>query len=182
MPHLLGVRRRRVEECLHDLILTNDHLRIVEQRMSVAIHQGLSSSGHKTSSVRCYPTYVCRLPSGTEVGQFLALDLGGTFESFRARHRCRIYRCSTRCWTSSQSSCSSRHRTREHLSSPTSPSFVLCSCSYSWSPRAAAGVRRAVAATPVTTAKTGSMSWLNSSPSPWAIRISERGFHYLIFS
>ena len=128
------------------------------------------------------PTYVCCLPSGKEVGQFLALDLVRTFESFRARHRCRIYRCSTRCWTSSQSSCSSRHRTREHLSSPTSPSFVLCSCSYSWSPRAAAGVRRAVAATPVTTAKTGSMSWLNSSPSPWAIRISERGFHYLIFS
>ena len=77
-PHLLGVRRRRVEECLHDLILTNDHLCIVEQRMSVAIHQGLSASGHATSSVRCYPTYVCRLPSGKEVGQFLALDLGGT--------------------------------------------------------------------------------------------------------
>ena len=88
-PHLLGVRRRRVEECLHDLILTNDHLRIVEQRMSVAIHQGLSASGHATSSVRCYPTYVCRLPSGNMVGwletyatssfaMLLALDVGGT--------------------------------------------------------------------------------------------------------
>ena len=29
-PHLLGVRCRMVEECLHDLLLTNDHLRIVQ--------------------------------------------------------------------------------------------------------------------------------------------------------
>ena len=77
-PHLLTVRRRMVEECLHDLTLTNDHLRIVEQRMSAAIEQGLSSTGHETSSVRCFPTYVCRLPTGKEVGQFLSLDLGGT--------------------------------------------------------------------------------------------------------
>ena len=61
-PHLLTVRRRMVEECLHDLTLTNDHLRIVEQRMSAAIEQGLSSTGHETSSVRCFPSYVCRLP------------------------------------------------------------------------------------------------------------------------
>ena len=46
-PYLLGVRSRKVEECLHNLTLTNDNLRIVEQRMSAAIYQGLSSSGHK---------------------------------------------------------------------------------------------------------------------------------------
>ena len=77
-PHLLGVRRRMVEECVHGLTLTNDHLDILEQRMSTAIKQGLSSTGHATSSVRCYPTYICRLPSGREAGQFLSLDLGGT--------------------------------------------------------------------------------------------------------
>ena len=60
------------------MTLTNDHLRIVEQRMSAAIEQGLSPDGHATSSVRCFPTYVCRLPTGREVGQFLSLDLGGT--------------------------------------------------------------------------------------------------------
>lgn len=77
-PHILTVRRRMVEECVHDLMLTNEHLHIVEQRMSTAIEQGLSSTGHASSSVRCYPTYVRRLPTGKEVGQFLSLDLGGT--------------------------------------------------------------------------------------------------------
>ena len=30
------------------------------------------------SSVKCYPTYVNKLPTGKEQGRFLALDLGGT--------------------------------------------------------------------------------------------------------
>ena len=30
------------------------------------------------SSVKCYPTYVRKLPTGQEKGKFLALDLGGT--------------------------------------------------------------------------------------------------------
>ena len=77
-PHLLTIRRRMVEEFVHDLTLTNDHLHIVEHRMSAAIKQGLSPNGHETSSVRCFPTYVSRLPTGNEVGKFLSLDLGGT--------------------------------------------------------------------------------------------------------
>ena len=32
--------------------------------------------GHCPS--KCFPTYVRELPSGCEVGKFLALDLGGT--------------------------------------------------------------------------------------------------------
>jgi len=33
---------------------------------------------HDEASVKCFPTYVRHLPSGNEVGKFLALDLGGT--------------------------------------------------------------------------------------------------------
>ena len=33
---------------------------------------------HPRASVKCFPTYVRQLPSGTERGKFLALDLGGT--------------------------------------------------------------------------------------------------------
>ncbi len=42
------------------------------------MQQGLSSEGHDSSSVKCFPTYVRRLPKGDEVGKFLSLDLGGT--------------------------------------------------------------------------------------------------------
>jgi len=46
--------------------------------MRAAIGKGLRKSSNKTSSVKCFPTFVRLLPSGDEVGKFLALDLGGT--------------------------------------------------------------------------------------------------------
>ena len=30
------------------------------------------------ATIKCYPTYVSKLPTGKETGRFLALDLGGT--------------------------------------------------------------------------------------------------------
>ena len=33
---------------------------------------------HDDATIKCYPTYVSKLPSGQETGRFLALDLGGT--------------------------------------------------------------------------------------------------------
>ena len=50
----------------------------MEKRLREAIEKGLDSTGHKSASVKCFPTYVRELPSGAEVGKFLALDLGGT--------------------------------------------------------------------------------------------------------
>ena len=46
--------------------------------MRAAIEKGLGKESHPTSTVKCFPTYVRELPSGCEVGKFLALDLGGT--------------------------------------------------------------------------------------------------------
>ena len=50
----------------------------MEKLLRQAIEQGLDAKGHKTATVKCFPTYVRELPSGHEVGKFLALDLGGT--------------------------------------------------------------------------------------------------------
>lgn len=50
----------------------------MEQRLREAIEKGLNAKTHKTATVKCFPTYVRELPSGSEVGKFLALDLGGT--------------------------------------------------------------------------------------------------------
>jgi len=77
-PHILTMRRRLIEDCCRDLRLNNDHIHIVEQQMRAAIEQGLSDIGHGAASVKCFPTYVSKLPTGAEVGRFLSLDLGGT--------------------------------------------------------------------------------------------------------
>ena len=46
--------------------------------MREAIEKGLKKETHYEASVKCFPTYVRKLPSGHECGKFLALDLGGT--------------------------------------------------------------------------------------------------------
>ena len=61
-----------------DLVINNDHISKMEKRLRGAIDRGLGRSTHEAASVKCFPTYVRELPSGTEVGKFLALDLGGT--------------------------------------------------------------------------------------------------------
>ena len=77
-PHLITERRRRVEDLCRDLVVNNDHIHIIEMRLRAAISSGLRAETQQAASVKCYPTFVTRLPSGREVGKFLALDLGGT--------------------------------------------------------------------------------------------------------
>lgn len=77
-PHLITERRRRVEDLCRDLIVNNDHIHVMEMRLRAALAKGLSKETHESSSVKCFPTHVTHLPTGREIGQFLALDLGGT--------------------------------------------------------------------------------------------------------
>jgi len=77
-PNLLTRRRRLIEDFIRDLMLNNDHIHVLEQKMRDAIKLGLTKEGHSNSSVKCFPTYVRELPNGKENGKFLSLDLGGT--------------------------------------------------------------------------------------------------------
>jgi len=77
-PHLITERRRRVEDLCRDLVVNNDHIHVMEMRLRAALAKGLSTETHETSSVKCFPTHVTHLPTGQEIGKFLALDLGGT--------------------------------------------------------------------------------------------------------
>ena len=77
-PHLISERRRKVEDLCRDLVVNNDHIHVIEMRLRAAIAKGLNKETHEKASVKCYPTYVRRLPTGEEEGRFLALDLGGT--------------------------------------------------------------------------------------------------------
>ncbi|KAJ3604589.1 hypothetical protein NHX12_029329 [Muraenolepis orangiensis] len=67
-----------VEEILSDFRLSKEGLREVMKRMQLEMARGLRLETHKEASVKMLPTYVCSTPEGSEVGDFLALDLGGT--------------------------------------------------------------------------------------------------------
>ena len=69
---------RLIEDFIRDLMLNNDHIHVLEQKMRDAIKMGLTKEGHEDSSVKCFPTFVRELPNGKEIGKFLSLDLGGT--------------------------------------------------------------------------------------------------------
>ena len=77
-PSIITETRRMIEDLCRDLVVNNDHIHVVEQRLRHAIGEGLGKETHPTSSVKCYPAYVKSLPTGNETGRFLALDLGGT--------------------------------------------------------------------------------------------------------
>ena len=77
-PKLISENRRRIEDLCRDLVVNNDHIHVVEQRMRLAIDKGLGKKSHEKAAIKCYPTFVRYLPSGRETGKFLALDLGGT--------------------------------------------------------------------------------------------------------
>ncbi|CAL1537485.1 unnamed protein product [Lymnaea stagnalis] len=84
-PHVShGFRKRHqsgertVENILKPLDLTDDHYIKVMDLMHGDIIKGLTPETHQKANIKCFPTYVRTVPDGTESGDFLALDLGGT--------------------------------------------------------------------------------------------------------
>ncbi|CAG09720.1 unnamed protein product, partial [Tetraodon nigroviridis] len=63
---------------LDTLRLSREQLLEVKNRMRGSMLEGLSEHTHKDSSVKMLPTYVRSTPDGTEQGDFLAVDLGGS--------------------------------------------------------------------------------------------------------
>ncbi|NWV94033.1 HXK2 protein, partial [Machaerirhynchus nigripectus] len=74
----LAAQRRVVNEVLGPLRLTHADLEKVQALMRQEMEKGLGKHTNATASVRMLPTYVTHTPDGTERGDFLALDLGGT--------------------------------------------------------------------------------------------------------
>ncbi|XP_010875012.1 hexokinase-4 [Esox lucius] len=67
-----------VEQILSEFRLKKEQLKEVMKRMMSEMDRGLRVETHQEASVKMLPTYVCSTPEGSEVGDFLALDLGGT--------------------------------------------------------------------------------------------------------
>ncbi|BFY98397.1 hypothetical protein BsWGS_01437 [Bradybaena similaris] len=72
------IDKSAVETILRPLDLTEGHYRRLMELMTEDIIKGMTPHTHATSNIKCFPTYVRSIPDGTEQGDFLALDLGGT--------------------------------------------------------------------------------------------------------
>ncbi|XP_058050435.1 hexokinase-4 [Ahaetulla prasina] len=67
-----------VEQILSEFQLREEDLKKVMRRMQKEMDRGLKLETHEEASVKMLPTYVRSTPEGSEVGDFLSLDLGGT--------------------------------------------------------------------------------------------------------
>ncbi|CAI5795630.1 hexokinase-4 isoform X1 [Lacerta agilis] len=67
-----------VEQILSEFRLQEQDLKKVMHRMQKEMDRGLKLETHEEASVKMLPTYVRSTPEGSEVGDFLSLDLGGT--------------------------------------------------------------------------------------------------------
>ncbi|XP_056427197.1 hexokinase-4 isoform X4 [Hyla sarda] len=67
-----------VEQILSEFKLHEEDLQVLMSRMQAEMERGLHLETNEEASVKMLPTYVRSTPDGSEVGDFLALDLGGT--------------------------------------------------------------------------------------------------------
>uniref|UniRef100_A0A667III4 hexokinase n=1 Tax=Lynx canadensis TaxID=61383 RepID=A0A667III4_LYNCA len=78
VAYRLAEQHRQIEETLAHFRLTKDMLLEVKKRMRAEMDMGLRKQTHEKAVVKMLPSFVRSTPDGTEHGDFLALDLGGT--------------------------------------------------------------------------------------------------------
>lgn len=78
VAYRLAKQHAERQRTLDTLRLSRDQLLQVKKRMEEEMCRGLAKETHDTAAVKMLPTFVRATPDGTERGDFLALDLGGT--------------------------------------------------------------------------------------------------------
>uniref|UniRef100_G3U5D8 hexokinase n=1 Tax=Loxodonta africana TaxID=9785 RepID=G3U5D8_LOXAF len=78
VAYRLAEQHRQIEETLAHFRLTKEMLMEVKKRMRAEMELGLKKATHEKATVKMLPSFVRSTPDGTEHGDFLALDLGGT--------------------------------------------------------------------------------------------------------
>ncbi|XP_060763498.1 hexokinase-2 [Neoarius graeffei] len=78
VAYRLAKQHAERQQVLDTLRLSREQLMEVKRRMEVQMNRGLARDTHDSATVKMLPTYVRATPDGTEHGDFLALDLGGT--------------------------------------------------------------------------------------------------------
>uniref|UniRef100_A0A8D2P6P1 Hexokinase-2 n=1 Tax=Zosterops lateralis melanops TaxID=1220523 RepID=A0A8D2P6P1_ZOSLA len=79
---------KKVDRYLYQLRLSDDVLLDVMTRFQAEMVKGLGRDTNPTATVKMLPSFVRSLPDGSEKGDFLAVDLGGS--QFRA-HRVKVF-------------------------------------------------------------------------------------------
>ncbi|XP_036241748.1 hexokinase HKDC1-like isoform X1 [Molothrus aeneus] len=79
---------KKVDRFLHQLRLSDDVLQDVTARFQAEMLKGLARDTNPTAAVKMLPSFVRSLPDGSEKGEFLAVDLGGS--QFRA-HQVKVF-------------------------------------------------------------------------------------------
>ncbi|XP_005915168.1 hexokinase HKDC1 [Haplochromis burtoni] len=69
---------KMVDRFLHAMRLHDDQLIDISARFQAEMKKGLSAESSAAAAVKMLPTHVRSTPDGSEKGQFLALDLGGS--------------------------------------------------------------------------------------------------------
>ncbi|XP_062852407.1 hexokinase HKDC1 isoform X1 [Trichomycterus rosablanca] len=69
---------KKVDRFLYKLRLSDEQLSDVAARFLVEMEKGLSNESNAAATVKMLPTHVRSTPDGSEKGEFLALDLGGS--------------------------------------------------------------------------------------------------------
>ncbi|XP_071393003.1 hexokinase-2 isoform X3 [Centroberyx affinis] len=78
VAYRLATQHAERQRILDTLRMSHEQLLEVKKKMGEEMVRGLSRQTHQQASVKMLPTYVRSTPDGTERGDFLALDLGGT--------------------------------------------------------------------------------------------------------
>ncbi|XP_032368630.1 hexokinase-1 isoform X3 [Etheostoma spectabile] len=78
VAYRLAEHSREIAQTLSEFRLTTKQLLDVKKKMRTEIQNGLSKSTQDSATVKMLPTFVKSTPDGSEHGDFLALDLGGT--------------------------------------------------------------------------------------------------------
>uniref|UniRef100_A0A6Q2Y9L4 Hexokinase-2 n=1 Tax=Esox lucius TaxID=8010 RepID=A0A6Q2Y9L4_ESOLU len=69
---------KKVDRFLYAMRLSDEQLMDISARFHAEMEKGLSSESNATAAVKMLPTHVFSTPDGSEEGEFLALDLGGS--------------------------------------------------------------------------------------------------------
>ncbi|XP_067092226.1 hexokinase-1-like isoform X2 [Osmerus mordax] len=78
VAYRLADQSRQIVQTLSEFHLTTEQLLEVKKRMRTEMDIGLAKNTQDKATVKMLPSFVRSTPDGTENGDFLALDLGGT--------------------------------------------------------------------------------------------------------
>lgn len=74
----MSINTRKCRALMQEFKLEHSQLLEINRRFLNELERGLCKRTHSQADVKCFVTFVQDLPTGEEIGRYMALDLGGT--------------------------------------------------------------------------------------------------------